>query len=229
MTMSCIKRCWVFVLVIAGPLGWAQEDLSLLLEPRVSLNYPVTATYSHNFSIAQRVLYLNLGEEEIATRNVDLSHFSIVNWGVNRSLGLGILYRFREAFEEQNTNELRLTQQVNFVNRGQSLRFGHRLRAEQRIFPSLTLHRFRYRFAVDGPLQGKSLDPGELYWIGGLEGLFTSGKGIEPSYSLRTIGWLGYLANDLIKIQVGGEYRIAQLWDSNRPFLFLLTSLVFNL
>ena len=160
---------------------------------------------------------------------MDLSHFSSVKWGVNRSLGLGILYRFREVFEDQSTNELRLTQQVNFVSRGQSFRFGHRLRTEQRLFPGLTLHRFRYRFAVDGPLQGKKLDPGETYWIGGLEGLLMVGKGLEPAYSLRTSGWFGYLVSDLLRIQVGGEYRIVGIWDSNRPFLFLLTSLVFNL
>ena len=227
--MSCIRRCWVLILAVTGPAGWAQEDLSLLLQPSVSLNYPVTTTYSHNFSLAQRVSYLNLGEENITIRHMDLSHFSSVKWGVNRSLGLGILYRFREVFEDQSTNELRLTQQVNFVSRGQSLRFGHRLRTEQRLFPDLTLHRFRYRFAVDGPLQGKKLDPGEPYWIGGLEGLLMVGKGLEPVYSLRTSGWFGYLVSDLIRIQVGGEYRILGIWDSYRPFLFLLTSLVFNL
>ena len=55
------------------------------------------------------------------------------------------------------------------------------------------------------------------------------GKGLEPAYSLRTSGWLGYLVSDLIRIQVGGEYRIVEILDSNRPFLFLLTSLVLNL
>lgn len=215
--------------MIAGPVCWPQEDLSLLLQPSVSLNYPVLANYTHNFSIAQRVSYLNLGEKNITTRHMDLSHFSNLKWGVNRSLGLGILYRFREVFEDQSTNELRLTQQVNFLSHSRSLRFGHRLRTEQRLFPGLTLHRFRYRFAADGPLQGAKLDAGELYWIGALEGLLTAGKGLEPAYSLRTSTWLGYLANDLIKIQVGGEYRVVEIWDRNRPFLFLLTSLVFNL
>lgn len=206
-----------------------QEDLSFLLQPTVSLNYPVLPTYYHNFSIAQRVSYLSLGEETLAIRNIDLSHFSNFKWGVNRSVGLGVLYRFREAFEGESTNELRLTQQFNVVSRNHSLRYGHRLRSEQRIFSSETLHRFRYRFAVDGPLQGEKLDPGELYWIGGLEGLLTVGKGIGPIYSLRTSGWLGYLANAAIKIQIGGEYRIVNLWEDNRPFLFLLTSLVITL
>jgi hypothetical protein len=175
------------------------------------------------------VSYLNFGEQTLAVRNLDLSHFSTFRWRVNRSLGLGILYRFREAFEGESTDEVRLTQQFNFVTRANSLRFGHRLRTEQRIFPSMTLHRFRYRFALDGPLQGKKLDPGELYWIGSVEGLLTAGKGLQPIYSLRTSGWLGYLANAAIKVQVGGEYRVVNLWKGNRPFLFLLTSLVINL
>jgi hypothetical protein len=214
---------------MSGPVMWCQEDLSLILQPTVSFNYPVSPTYFHNFSVSQRVSYLNLGQETMAIRNIDLSHFSDFKWGIQRSFGLGILYRFREAFEGENTDELRLTQQFNFVSRNHALRFGHRLRSEQRFFPSQTLHRFRYRFAMDGPLQGKKLDSGELYWIGGLEGLLLVGKGISPTYSLRTSGWLGYLATKVIKIQVGGEYRMVNLGKSNLPFLFLLTSLVITL
>ena len=227
--MSSIRRSWFLLLLVTGLPGWCQEDLSLLLQPRVSLNYPVSASYNHNFSIAQRISYLNLGEENITTRHVDLTHFSTFKWGIHKSLGFGILYRLREAFEGENTDELRLTQQLNFVARSHSLRFGHRFRTEQRIFSFETLHRFRYRFAVDGPIQGKKLDPGELYWIGSLEGLLTAGKGLRPIYSLRTSGWVGYLASRTFKIQVGSEYRIASLWKGNRPVLFLLTSLVFNL
>jgi len=217
------------LLTMPGLAMWGQEDLSLLLQPTISFNYSVSPTYFHNFSVAQRVSYLSLGQENLEVRNIDLSHFSNFKWGVNRSVGLGILYRFREAFEGENTDELRLTQQLNLVSRNHSLRYGHRLRSEQRFFSTETLHRFRYRFAVDGPLQGKKLDPGELYWIGGLEGILTVGKGTGPIYSLRTGGWLGYLATKVLKIQVGGEYRIVDLWDGNRPFLFLLTSLVITL
>lgn len=229
MTMSFIKRCCLMGFLLAGSPLWSQEDLSLLLQPSISLNYKVTGSYAHNFSIAQRLSYLNLGEETLSVRNLDLSHFSNVKLGVHPSVGIGVLYRFREAFEGENTDELRFTEQFNYVTRNHSVRFGHRIRTEQRMFSSQTLHRFRYRFALDGPLQGRKLDPGELYWITGLEGLLTAGKGIEPIYSLRTSGWLGYLANSAIKIQVGGEYRIVNLWDSNRPVLFLLTSLVVNL
>ena len=229
MTMSFTRRCCLLFLLITGLPGWSQEDLSLLLQPKVALNYAVSPAYAHNFSIAQRVSYLNLGEETLAIRNIDLSHFSNFKLGIRPSAGIGILYRFREAFEGENTDELRLTQQLNFVSRNNSLRYGHRLRSEQRIFALETLHRFRYRFAADGPLQGKKLDEGELYWIGGVEGLLTVGKRTEPIYSLRTGGWLGYLATEVIKIQVGGEYRIVNLGEGNRPFLFLLTSLVITL
>lgn len=229
MTMSFIRRAGLLVLLLAGSPGWSQEDLSLLLQPSISLNYAVSPTYFHNFSIAKRLSYLNLGQETLSVRNVDLSHFSNFKLGVHPSVGLGVLYRFRDAFEGENTDELRFTEQFNYVTRNHSIRFGHRIRAEQRIFSIETLHRFRYRFALDGPMQGRKLDPGELYWVGGLEGLLTVGKEIEPIYSLRTGGWIGYLANSTIKIQVGVEYRVVDWWDRNRPVLFMLTSLVVNL
>ncbi|MEJ2583983.1 MAG: DUF2490 domain-containing protein, partial [Robiginitalea sp.] len=215
--MSSIRRYCLFILLIAGSVGWSQEDLSLLLQPKFSINYSLSPTYFHNFSVAQRVSFLNLGQETLSIRHIDLSHFSTFKWGVRHSVGLGVLYRFRELFENQSANELRLTQQLNIVLRGNSLRYGHRLRTEQRLLPSQTLHRFRYRFAVDGPLQGKKLNPGELYWIGGLEGLLTVGKNLRPGYSIRTSGWLGYLASNKLRIQIGGEYRLASLWKGNRP------------
>lgn len=52
---------------------------------------------------------------------------------------------------------------------------------------------------------------------------------LQPTVSLRTNGWLGYLANKQVKLQVGAEYRVVEAGRNNRSFLFMLTSLVFSL
>jgi hypothetical protein len=139
------------------------------------------------------------------------------------------MYRFRKPFEGPDQNELRLTQQLNLLHSWNSVRFGHRLRTEQRILPSRTIHRFSYRFAADGPLQGEKLVAQELYWVGNLEALTSVGNGIRPIYDFRASTWLGFLANETAKFQVGAEYRRVGFWREGRPLFFLLSSLILNL
>lgn len=219
----------MYYLIFFPCVSFGQEDILGYTQPQISLNYSLTPVYGHNFSITQRVFFLNPPEAMFLTRHLDLAHFSNFKLPGHASLGFGILYRFREAFEDRDVNELRLTQQANFTFHQQSLRFGHRFRSEQRILPSITIHRFRYRFAVDGPLQGANLDFRELYWIGHIEGLMSVGKGIGPIYGLRASAWLGYLANDTIRLQVGTEYRRIVSGNEGQSVLFLLSALILNL
>lgn len=227
--MSCTRRGLLLLLWLCPALALAQEGYTGYLQPKVSLNYPVTPEYSHNFSVIPRVYFRNEGTTGLRTRHLDLSHFSSFKWGPHRSFGFGVLYRFREAFESGNENELRLVQQLNFTKRARALRFGHRLRTEQRMQPGRTIHRFRYRFAADGPLQGEKLDVGETYWIGSLESLLSAGKGMGPEYDLRLSGWLGYLLGDGLKIQGGIQYRQEDLSHTRASVLFVMTSMVFSL
>ena len=215
--------------LLAQAAGFSQEDLLGFLQPQVSLNYSLTPAYSHNFSVTQRVFFLDIPQNSIATRHLDLAHFSNLKLNGGRSIGLGIMYRFREPFEGTDVNELRLSQQANITSRLRSVRLGHRFRTEQRILLSRTIHRFRYRFSADGPLQGEKLDFRELYWIGNLEALMSAGKGIRPIYGLRAGAWVGFLANNTTKVQVGTEYRRVGFWKEGRPVLFLLSSLILNL
>lgn len=228
--MSFIKKVLFHLIILLPGLSFGQEDLLGFIQPQISLNYSLTPVYAHNFSVSQRVFFLNPPEAGLPTRHIDLSHFSNLKLAGQRSVGLGIMYRFREAFEDRDVNELRLTEQVNFTFQHHSLRFGHRLRAEQRILPLRTVHRFRYRFAADGPLQGEELNFRELYWIGHVEGLMSVGKGLAPIYGLRASAWVGYLANETFRLQIGTEFR--QIGGSVLPgqsVLFLLSSLILNL
>jgi hypothetical protein len=103
------------------------------------------------------------------------------------------------------------------------------LRAEQRIFSDIIRYRFRYRLALDGPLQGQSLNLKELYWVGTLEGLFSTGEALRPSYGIRPSVYIGYLASEQFRIQIGAEYRQEDLGRNNIPILFFFTSLILNL
>jgi hypothetical protein len=227
--MYCIRPVRLFLFCLLPAIGWAQERFTGFVQPQVAVNYSLGPAYSHNFSVQQRAFFYRDGASVLETRHIDLSHFSDFRWGPGRSLGLGILYRFREPFSDTGENELRLTQQVNLNQRANIVRTGHRFRTEQRILPSETLHRFRYRLALDGPLQGEKLDVGEAYWIGSAEGLLTVARGQKPLYSLRIGGMAGLMASTELKVQAGFEYRLVGIARFDQSVLFLLSSLVLTL
>ncbi|MCR9227463.1 MAG: DUF2490 domain-containing protein [Flavobacteriaceae bacterium] len=202
----------------------AQENLTGYWQPQVAASYKITGTYSHNFSVANRNYIFDDEEILLRVRQVDIAHFSTLKTRDNQSIALGIQYRFRKNFED-NGNELRLTQQYNITHKPFAVRFGHRVRSEQRITHSSTIHRFRYRFAMDFPLIGEKLDPGEPYFVGSFENLLSVAKQNSPQYDTRFSGQVGWQLDGGIKFQVGMEYRIEDYTASiPQHIVFLLTS-----
>ncbi|WP_228236342.1 DUF2490 domain-containing protein [Allomuricauda sp. M10] len=201
----------------------AQENLTGYWEPKFSVNYKVTGLYSHNFSLSNRNYLLDDGQFTLQGRQLDLAHFSKLKVRDNQSISVGVQYRFRNNFED-GENELRFTQQYNFTYRPYTIRFGHRISAEQRITQSLTTHRFRYRIALDVPLQGEKLDPGEPYFVGSLENLWSVSKGNSPQYDTRISSQIGWLIGKDLTIQLGLEYRFEDFTAvSPKNVIFLLT------
>ncbi|MGB5274038.1 MAG: DUF2490 domain-containing protein, partial [Flavobacteriaceae bacterium] len=100
---------------------------------------------------------------------------------------------------------------------------------EQRISPSLTRHRFRYRFAIDLPLNGEKLDVGEAYLVVATEALQTSSRGRAPSFDQRLTSLIGWQIGPEAKWQIGMEYRAEDYFKDTETILFLLSSLVFSL
>jgi hypothetical protein len=229
MTMSFIKWFLFFAFLLLMSTLKAQENLTGYWQPQIALNYKVTGSYSHNFSLANRNYIYDNEEFTLQGRQLDLAHFSKLKIRDNQSVALGAQYRFRNNFENRE-NELRLTQQYNITHKNFAVRFGHRVRAEQRITNSLTTHRFRYRFAMDFPLMGEKLDPGEPYFIGTFENLLSVANSDGPQYDTRLSGQVGWDLNGGIKLQAGVEYRMED-YSSGLPqnILFLLTSVQLSL
>ncbi|MFS4468725.1 DUF2490 domain-containing protein [Maribacter sp. 2210JD10-5] len=230
--MYCIKRkqslFFIGMFYMLCKLS-AQENLTGYWQPQLSLNYEVAKNYSHNFSLAKRSYVFRDETFLFDIRQLDLVHFSKLKVSGNQSLGFGIQYRFRETFEENRGNELRLTQQYNITNKIRSLRLGNRFRAEQRITATATIHRFRYRLALDFPLQGESLDIGESYAIITTEALLSTDKGQSSAYDQRLTTQLGWLISDVTKFQIGTEFRAENYSQSTEYVFFLLTGLVLSL
>lgn len=202
----------------------AQDNLTGYWQPQFAISYKVAQLYSHNFSVAQRSYWFDDDTFKFKVRQLDIVHFSKFSIRDNQDIALGIQYRFRTIFEDKE-DELRFTQQFNHTARPLVVRFGHRFRSEQRITQSQTVHRFRYRFALDFPLKGEKLNSGEPYFIGGFENLLSVSKNSTPQCDTRLTGQLGWRLAGGTKLQFGLEYRCED-YTSKVPqnVIFLLTS-----
>lgn len=229
MTMYVIKKVLLafFLLIIFKTQG--QSDLTGFWEPEVAVNYKVKEGYKHNFSVRKRSFIRKEDNTVFDVRQIDVSHFSGFKVSRNIDASFGIMYRFREEFDNGRSDELRLTQQFNYAYRPLLIRFGHRIRAEQRITSERTVHRFRYRFAIDSPLNGETTDVGEAYIVASTEALLSVASAISPEYDQRVTVQMGWLLAEGLRLQTGIEYRIEDYTNGKDHVAFLLSSLIFSL
>lgn len=196
--LFCFLSTWSFQ---------AQDNLITYVQPQAAINYKVSGSYSHNFSVGHRVYLLKNEDFIFESRQLDMVHFSKFALRDNQSLAMGIQYRFRDIFGG-SSDEVRLMQQFNLTQRPFVVRFGHRFRTEQRFTNGPTIHRIRYRFALDFPLKGEALNIGEPYFIGGVEPVWSLAKTSLPQYDARISGQLGWWLKDGLRGQLGMEYRM---------------------
>jgi hypothetical protein len=137
------------------------------------------------------------------------------------------MYRNRDLFED-SSNEFRITSQLNIKGVGDHLRVGHRFRIEQRFFTGLTVHRLRYRIALDLPLNGYKLDLGEFYLTSATSLLWNISKDI-PELDNRTSVQIGWFYSKSLKLQIGLEHRFNEINRASNHDMFLLTSAIFKI
>lgn len=206
----------------------AQDNFIGLWQQTAAVNYKVSPMYSHNFALNSRNYLYRANELELSARHLDFIHFSNLKVNEGQSIAVGLQYRHRESFDG-GSNELRFTQQYNINTRPRVVRYGHRVRAQQRIRSSRTVHRFRYRFSTDFPLMGEKLDVGEPYLVANAEKLLSVARQKKPQYDLRFTVNVGWKLNEQYKFQFGVEHRAENLAQNMRHELFLMSKLNLSL
>ena len=228
MSMPFIKRFLFTVVVFYSTLCLSQDNFESLGETAFAVNHNINDSYRINFAARTRYFLYRNNDINVKNRQIDFVHFSTLKLDYNHSVSLGIQYRFRENFDEES-NELRLTQQFNYLKQNLALRFGHRFRFEQRILEDLTILRSRYRFALDFPLNGEQLDVGEGYLVTSMEALLSQSSRIKSELDHRTTAQIGWLVTENLKLQVGLEYRFEAFNIETEELLFVLTSAVLKI
>ncbi|UZO79288.1 DUF2490 domain-containing protein [Aquimarina sp. ERC-38] len=207
----------------------AQSNFGGFMQPQVTLEYKITPMYSHTNGIEERNSFSREAKSFWEVQQLDLFHFSQLRILDNQTLAIGIQYRFRQLFSEDKEDELRFTEQYSLTKRGFSVRYGHRLRTEQRISKEETIHRFRYRFMLDFPLKGQVLDIHELYIAFGTESLWSVASSTQPEFDQRLLMDFGWVVTKSISLELGIEHRIENYTNDVAQNLFINSSLNFSL
>jgi hypothetical protein len=101
----------------------------------------------------------------------------------------------------------RAIQQVSFVQRITGFRLGHRLRTDQTFYTGgAAKYRLRYRLSSEFALEGRSVDPGEMYMTASNE-LLLSTKNNEEGLENRFALALGHYLNRQHQIELALDYR----------------------
>ncbi|KPQ14590.1 MAG: protein of unknown function DUF2490 [Algoriphagus marincola HL-49] len=160
-----------------------------------------------NFKVEnQEIFFRNLDEESERWqfRHYRTDLMSFYSWSLSpvSSVAGGIFYRFQDG-----ANAFRVVQQFAFLDRNRTFRIAHRFRTDQTFTDGeATEFRFRYRLAVDIPLQGEDLDPGEYYLVLSNEPIF-SFQGGEFDIENRLATTIGKLISKKQKLEYSVDYR----------------------
>lgn len=215
-------------MLIISLKNFAQEDLIGTGETGITVKHNVSKKYSMAFLLRSRYTIFREKDFTYTQNQIHFIHFSTYNFNHSHSLSLGLDYRNQDFFGV-GANELRITEQFNYIKQKLGVRYGHRFRAEQRIFESQTIYRQRYRFAVDFPTNGEKLDLGEAYLIFSTEALWSLTKNIKPFYEQRLTSQIGWQVLEHLKLQIGLEYRLEEFNRASIHNLFILTSAILKI
>lgn len=192
-------------------------------ESNVALNYDL-GSWKMNTSVGHRTV-----TREMDDSRINQITFAEINQFVSRKvspkISLSVGYKYRDL-NRTSTAENRLTQQIAYTHRNNSVRLLSRLRAEQR-FRDTFAHRYRYRFSVDFPLNGEKLDTREFYIVSSNEVLLEASQGENTLDNRLSLG-TGYVISNACKVQVDFTQRFEDLNSSLSQISFITTSLIFR-
>ncbi len=202
----------------------AQENFTALMDPEVAVNLTTENRWSFNFSVSNRDIVYQDNNLNFQARHIELSHFSSYEIGFYSKLSLGIKYRFREVFDKDIHDELRIVEQFAHSRKYNALKTAHRARFEQRI-RDYTIYRWRYRFSLEFPLSGLRVDEHEYFMVTSAEILYSVGEQMSPAPGNRFSISFGRSLGNSTTISLGLQYRYEDYFTKPVTELFFTSGL----
>ena len=193
------------LLTFVSAVTYSQAPNLYFYENEFDLNFGIKEKWSMDIGFGNRGM---LAEREGGAKvsgyqheHIELNQFTNYNPSEALMLSLGLRYRFKELFDNSETNEFRIIQQVEYEPGKGLWPVSHRLRLEQRIREDF-IHRLRYELGVSKELS-------EVFSLElSTESLYSVASGLKPEAEQRVaLGIENKYFNNL-EIEVNFEYRM---------------------
>lgn len=226
-------------LLALTPALRAQSRTTLELLPQFSWNGELDNrwSWSLNTSLESDIsekIEGRAAQTAFSTHTYNLQGGLAYQWTNSLDLSGGYQFGWRDLDEDEKDIEHRFLQQLSWAGRWEKYRLRVRGRTEQRFFRSNSWqarHRWRLRGALDFPLQGERLDPGETYlnlqseW---LANVFE--EAALANRETRLYAGLGWLINGPYRLENGLEWRtrLSGAENNRRHRLIFRLTFTFN-
>jgi hypothetical protein len=218
-----------FVCFFCAPLPslQAQTDAYRLgVLSQINISYTNRKAWTYSFRLESRDVFLrgNFGVPTAAA----LTHERLLflpmvttRIGTNGNIGLAYLLQYIEG----NNSSIspwahRYLLQYTYLQRYENFKAAHRFLFEQTFRRGvLTNYRFRYRYGVEIPLSGQTLNPKEFY-LRDLAEVITTITSANIDLEVRAQSYLGYQVSPLHKVEIGMDYRLNQLLRPQKSHQF---------
>lgn len=209
------------------PLLHAQTDAYRLgVLSQINVSYTNRKAWTYSFRLESRDIFLR-GNFRVPTAAA-LTHERLIflpmvatRVGANGNIALGYLLQYREGSSASPWSH-RYMLQYSYVQRYDNFRAAHRFLFEQTFQRgALTNHRFRYRYGVEIPLSGQTLNPKEFY-LRDLAEFITTISPVNIDLEIRAQSYLGYQVSPIHKAEIGIDYRLNQLLRAEKSHQFWL-------
>lgn len=213
----------VFMLLFVALPAYAQDRYVAGTLPQLNVNFSLPKKFRLNTKLESRQLFAERGPNEsdnnrFRYERTDLALVLTKKASLNSTLGGGYLIRL-----EDNQLIHRLIQQANLVNDLSLITVAHRLVLDETFRPDEPVEvRLRYRLSLEKALNGRQIDPNEMYVKVNNEylGIWAPGR---TDLEIRGSFALGYNAVKDNKVELGFEYRVNEFDQSSQAHQYWAT------
>lgn len=211
--------CCMFLFLGGNQRVFSQTSSAYFYENEFDLAIPVKEKWSLEAGFGNRGLLAEVLEGETTGyqhQHLEINHFTNYISSEFLVFSLGLRYRFKELFDEYETDEFRIIEQIELESSNPSIPISHRFRLEQR-FTEHTVHRLRYELGYGKPIS-------EVFsWTAATEALYAVSSHIKPEAEQRfSLGIENSSFKD-IDLKLIFQYRIEDYARNPANEFFLIT------
>lgn len=204
---------------------FGQSPSSLYSETEFNLELSSSGSFEYSLGLANRsILSTYVNGKKVAgsgQEHLEVNQFTAYKLSQRSVLALGFRYRFKEVFDDEEYDELRILQEFTYSQ--SSLPFTHRFRFEQRFKNIVTEFRGRYKLGVSQPLSS------EFIIDLSTEALYSLANNLKPEAEQRfTLKFSNHSLNNL-ELNAAFEWQYENYTNSPQNSFFLLTGATLKL